>query len=157
MENLYLYWIFPLRMVIFHCYVSSPEGRFLFLHQIDGNYSSHGVPANSGLRQVGIRASVFRNRKRAPDVPDVPDVPSSCILRRCSVSFVQSWPWFGGCTWGSSYANDHGMITVISCIYPTSKHSKNPEIHASAPFKVSRRVNIDWDRLNMGHTQKWPV
>ena len=25
MENGHLYWIFPLQMVIFHCYVSSPE------------------------------------------------------------------------------------------------------------------------------------
>ena len=25
-ENGHLYWIFPLKMVIFHCYVSSPEG-----------------------------------------------------------------------------------------------------------------------------------
>ena len=25
-ENGHLYWIFPLKMVIFHCYVSLPEG-----------------------------------------------------------------------------------------------------------------------------------
>ena len=29
MENGRLYWIFPLKMVIFHCYVSSPEGNQL--------------------------------------------------------------------------------------------------------------------------------
>ena len=29
-ENGHLWWIFPLKMVIFHCYVSSPEGRLFF-------------------------------------------------------------------------------------------------------------------------------
>ena len=28
-ENGYLYWIFPLNLVIFHCYIKLPEGRWL--------------------------------------------------------------------------------------------------------------------------------
>ena len=30
-ENGHLYWIFPLKMVIFHCYVSSPEGIAIWM------------------------------------------------------------------------------------------------------------------------------
>ena len=57
---------------------------------------------NSGLRGfVVMLASVFRNRKRAPDGP------SSCILRRCSVSFVQSWPRMGH-SW-IFFEDDHGI------------------------------------------------
>ena len=35
MENGHLSWIFPLKIVIFHCYVSSPEGnRYVIVNKI---------------------------------------------------------------------------------------------------------------------------
>ena len=56
MKNGHLYWIFPLKMVIFHCYVSSPEGTWLCWNVINDKvfFQCHGpaVPSCSTSQVV---------------------------------------------------------------------------------------------------------
>ena len=92
MENHHLQWIFPLKIVIFHSYVSLPEG----MSKPSNHQSHHQIPTIPTPHPAAARW-----RSPAPSSPPSERAPSSCPAARRGPRSRGSWWWSSCRSWAT--------------------------------------------------------